>query len=239
MKTPMTTKQEKQTYLSLQEFLSALQENCLLLARHGETDWNSMNVIQGQQDRPLNLTGYKQRRNLFFLLHSVPIARIYTSALQRSIQTAAPISEEKNVPLEIMPDLNEAKLGVLEGENKANFSDEFSEKVYQSFLKDEINTKVPGGGENLRMVDMRVSALVEKFLDSIESSGHTLIAGHRNVNKMIVKNLLGLSIEEGYRVEHEQQCLYIYAPKRKEIFCTKITAPCQNSEVVPGYVEID
>ena len=34
--------------------------------------------------------------------------------------------------------------------------------------------------------------------------------GHRNVNKMILKHILGLSFEEGFRVEQEHQRLYLY-----------------------------
>ncbi len=75
-----------QAYRSLQEFLDRLQENCLLLARHGESDWNAMDLIQGQQDRPLSPVGFKQRKKLFFLLQSVTLARIFTSTLQRSIR---------------------------------------------------------------------------------------------------------------------------------------------------------
>jgi len=71
----------------------------------------------------------------------------------------------------------------------------------------------------------------------VTDSGHTLLVGHRNVNKMIVKNLLGLTIEKGYRVEHENNWLYIYAPQLKEIFHTTITAPHLPIEVAPGYRE--
>ncbi|NQT69630.1 MAG: histidine phosphatase family protein [Desulfobacteraceae bacterium] len=228
-----------QTYNSLQEFLDRLQENCLLLARHGESDWNSIDLIQGQQDRPLSPAGYKQRKNLFFLLQPVTLARIFTSTLQRTIQTAQPISEEKKIPIERMPALNEAKLGVFEGENKTFFSDDFSKKMYQSFLDDEINVMLPGGGENLKMVDMRIAQPVTMFLDAVASSGHTLVVGHRNVNKMIMRNLLGLSLEEGYRVEHKHDCLYVFAPKIRQIFFTRIGNPGTTIEIEPGYKKID
>ena len=228
-----------QTYSSLQEFLDRLQENCLLLARHGESDWNSIGLIQGQQDRPLSPAGYKQRKNLFFLLQPVTIARIFTSTLQRTIQTALPISEEKKIPIERMPALNEAKLGVFEGENKTFFSDAFSKKMYQSFLDDEINVILPGGGENLKMVDMRIAQPVSILLDAVESSGHTLVVGHRNVNKMIIRNLLELSFDEGYLVEHKHNNLYVYAPKTKKIFFTRIGNPGETIKIEPGYKKID
>ena len=125
----MTNEIEKQNYSSLQDFLIELNENCLLLARHGETDWNAMEIIQGQQDRPLNFKGYEQRKNLFFLLNPISVNRIYCSTLQRTIQTALPISMEKNVPLEQKSELNEVKLGIFEGQHKENFSDDFSRKI--------------------------------------------------------------------------------------------------------------
>ena len=228
-----------QTYSSLQEFLDSLQENCLLLARHGESDWNSIGLIQGQQDRPLSPAGYNQRKNLFSLLQPVTLARIFTSALQRTIQTALPISEEKKIPLERMPALNEEKLGVFEGENKTFFSDDFSKKMYQSFLDDEINVMLPGGGENLKMVDMRIAQPVSILLDAVESSGHTLVVGHRNVNKMIIRNLLELSFDEGYQVEHKHNNLYVYAPKIRKIFFTRIGNPGKIIEIEPGYKKID
>jgi probable phosphoglycerate mutase len=229
----------KQAYRSLQEFLDRLQENCLLLARHGESDWNAMDLIQGQQDRPLSTVGFKQRKNLFFLLQPVNLARIFSSTLQRSIQTAIAISEEKRIPLETMPELSEVKLGIFEGESKVSFSDNFSKKIYQAFLDDEINVILPGGGENLKMVDKRIAQPVNIFLDAVENSGHTLVVGHRNVNKMIIRNLLGLSFAKGYRVEHKNSLLYVYAPQKQQIFSIEISNPGELIRIEQGYKEID
>jgi probable phosphoglycerate mutase len=229
----------KQAYRSLQGFLDRLQENCLLLARHGESDWNAMDLIQGQQDRPLSTVGFKQRKNLFFLLQPVNLARIFSSTLQRSIQTAITISEEKRIPLETMPELSEVKLGIFEGESKVSFSDNFSKKIYQAFLDDEINVILPGGGENLKMVDKRIAQPVNIFLDAVENSGHTLVVGHRNVNKMIIRNLLGLSFANGYRVEHKNSLLYVYAPQKQQIFSIEISNPGELIRIEQGYKEID
>lgn len=226
-------------YQSVRQFLDELAENCLLLARHGQTDWNAMNLIQGQQDRQLSTEGFRQRKNLFFALQSVKITRIFTSTLERTIETARPLSKEKGVPIETVSELDEAELGVFEGEHKVNFSDELSRRMYHDFLRDEINVVLPGGAENLKMLDKRILPALEKIMHALTDSGHTLLVGHRNVNKMIVKNLLGLTIKKGYRVEHENNWLYIYAPQRKEIFHTTITAPRLPIEVAPGYREIE
>ena len=91
----------------------------------------------------------------------------------------------------------------------------------------------------LKMVDMRIAQPVTMFLDAVASSGHTLVVGHRNVNKMIMRNLLGLSFEEGYQVEHKHNCLYVYAPKIRQIFFARIGNPGTIIELQPGYKKID
>ena len=228
----------KRFYPSLQDFLTELNENCLLLARHGETDWNAMKIIQGQQDRPLNLTGFEQRKNLFFLLDTVCLNRVICSELQRTIQTALPIGVEKNLRLEKFSELNEVKLGIFEGQHKEEFSDEPTRKCYQKFLDDEVNVVLPGGGESLVMVDNRVQALVKNTVDSVVRSGHVLVVGHRNVNKMIIKNLLGLTVAEGYQVEQKNSWLYVFAPGKVEIFLIEISEPQEAIHVQTGVKRI-
>lgn len=226
-------------YPSLTAFLDELQQNCLLLARHGETDWNALGLIQGQQDRPLSPKGFQQRKKLFFHLQAVPLAKIYCSSLQRTLQTVQPLSEEKGIPIIIIPELNEAKLGVFEGEHKVNFADEHSRIMYQTFLRDEINVILPGGGENLRAVHARIQKPIKEILHSVGHDGHVLVVGHRNVNKMLVQSLLGLDFEAGYRVEHRNHWLYIFAPQSNEIYLMKIQSPAGEVEIASGYDEID
>jgi len=225
-------------YPSIQNFLSTIQESCLLLARHGETDWNSLGLVQGQQDRPLSPVGYQQRKNLFFRLFSVPLHHIFTSSLQRTIQTALPVSEEKGIELEKIVSFNEAKLGVFEGENKLKFSDSFSKNIYNTFLHDEVNIALPGGGENLKMVHERIKKPLKKVLHATKK-GNVLLIAHRNVNKMILKNLLGLTFEEGYCIEHKNDWLYIFFPTSTQLFLVKINGPIGTIEIIPGYETID
>jgi broad specificity phosphatase PhoE len=226
-------------FSSLSDFLDSLDENCILLARHGESDWNASKIIQGQQDRPLSMKGFEQRKNLFFLLQPVSLNRIYCSTLQRTIQTAMPVSMEKKLRLEQRPELNEVKLGIFEGQHKENFSDEFSKNCYQAFLEDEVNIELPGGGESLKTVDKRVLFLVKNILNTAPDTGHVLIVGHRNVNKMIVKNLLGLTVEQGYFVEHKNSWLYVFAPKKSELFLVEIPAPQEPIHIKSGYARIE
>jgi broad specificity phosphatase PhoE len=88
------------------------------------------------------------------------------------------------------------------------------------------------------MVDRRVRNLVANCIDTVASSGHVLVVGHRNVNKMIIKNLMGLSLEEGYQVEHRNSWLYLFTPEKPELFLIKIQDPQEPVQVEPGYEKI-
>lgn len=200
------------------EFLAGLEEHCLLIARHGETDWNAMGLMQGQQDRPLNPKGYQQRLNLFFQLQQVEIARIYTSSLQRSIQTALPLSEEKGIEIIKLKALNEVKLGVFEGTAKTGIDNEILSKMYHAFLKDEIHISLPGGGENLKVAYDRIRAPMLTILNSVQRHGHTLVVSHRNINKLIIKHVLNLSFETAFCVEHLNNWIYVYAPEKDKLY---------------------
>src|SRR5690349_21569903 len=66
----------------------------ILLARHGETDWNREGRWQGHSDQPLNATGLLQAQALARRLAREQIDALYTSDLLRAPQTAAAVDRE-------------------------------------------------------------------------------------------------------------------------------------------------
>lgn len=60
----------------------------LLLARHGETDWNRAGRYQGQASVPLNGTGRAQAARLADVLEHIAYDALYSSDLPRALQTA-------------------------------------------------------------------------------------------------------------------------------------------------------
>jgi broad specificity phosphatase PhoE len=117
--------------------------------------------------------------------------------------------------------LREINLGVLEGELKNRQSTAELTRHYQDFSRDEINYRVPNG-ENLHDVSSRVQDFFDKQSHLLQGQGNYLIMGHRNVNKMVLKFLLGLSFQVGFRVEQEHQRLYFYFRAPQELWSCRM-----------------
>src|ERR687891_2945889 len=87
----------------------------IILARHGETDWNLERRWQGHSDRPLNETGRAQAEALAEQLAGEPIAAIYSSDLMRAHETARIVASRLGRDVVAVPGLRERRFGSWEG----------------------------------------------------------------------------------------------------------------------------
>jgi probable phosphoglycerate mutase len=83
----------------------------ILLARHGETDWNSERRWQGHADRPLNDVGREQARELAESLADRTIDVVYSSDLLRAHETALIVADRLGLPVDVDPGLREVDVG--------------------------------------------------------------------------------------------------------------------------------
>ena len=90
----------------------------LILIRHGETDWNAQQRIQGHLDIPLNRTGLAQAEAIGERFRDVAIDVLVSSDLRRAMQTAAPLCQARQLELLREPRLRERHLGVLQGKTR-------------------------------------------------------------------------------------------------------------------------
>ena len=62
----------------LAEFIRDRAPHCLIVARHGETEWNAERRLQGQQDIPLNSQGRRQALAAARFLRNVSLNHSYS-----------------------------------------------------------------------------------------------------------------------------------------------------------------
>lgn len=160
----------------------------ILLVRHGTTTYNETDHLQGLIDNPLNTKGRDEAGRLAARLKATAIDAMFSSPLQRAVETAAIINRFHNLPLTLVPEFSEIDLGEWEGLNYAQAREQFPE-IHRRWISDP-DFPIPGG-ESFTSVCARTRMGLERILAN--GSRHILIAGHASVNRAILANLLGLS----------------------------------------------
>jgi len=151
----------------------------LYFARHGESEANVLRVISNRGwVHPLTEKGRQQARDLAEKLRVASIARIYTSPLQRAVQTAEILSKILKVEYEITGALREFDCGIAEGRGDA--------EAWQMWQADWDNWHIHQqwdyhveGGESFNDLRNRFLPLVNGLLeDPANSSKNYVLIGH-------------------------------------------------------------
>jgi broad specificity phosphatase PhoE len=91
----------------------------ILLARHGETDWNRDGRFQGHADPPLNDVGRTQAGELAELLGDEALDAVYASDLRRASETAEIVGARLGLAVAYEPGLREIDVGSRQGLTRA------------------------------------------------------------------------------------------------------------------------
>lgn len=88
----------------------------LIITRHGETEENKNNILQGQLGGNLSKKGIEQAKRLASRLQKEKIDKIFSSDLTRAADTAREIYKFHNsIPFELAKELRERYFGILQG----------------------------------------------------------------------------------------------------------------------------
>ncbi len=130
-----------------------------LLIRHGETEWNRAQRIQGQRESELSSAGLAQAEALAAHLSQVKADALVSSDLVRTMRTAAPLARRLGLAVEASPALRERAFGDFEGMTPDQIALSFP-AAYASW-KARVPDFVIPGGESLVGLRLRVKAALE------------------------------------------------------------------------------
>ena len=89
----------------------------IYVIRHGQTNWNVEEIIQGKKDIELNEVGIRQAYEVKEKLNMLNIDLIMCSPLKRTKKTAEIINQDKNLNIIYKKELIERDLGDFEGKD--------------------------------------------------------------------------------------------------------------------------
>ncbi|MCI8925064.1 MAG: histidine phosphatase family protein [Lachnospiraceae bacterium] len=144
----------------------------LYLVRHGETDWNLQNRIQGQTDTPLNEQGRRQAQELAMKLKEKHhISSLYSSRQKRAFETAQVVGRMIGLEPQIRQGLEEISLGKWEGYTWRQVREQFPE-AYQAWYNNR-RYQVPPQGESYQQL---LDRLLPTLADLMEKNGGNVLA---------------------------------------------------------------
>lgn len=211
----------------------------LYLVRHGKTEGGDTKRYYGSIDIPLSEEGKRQVEDASGLISrhiSNPVSSkslsylkyvqssgneavqsswharvsrlsaVYCSGLQRAIRSAEIIAGPHNLGLNVVPDLRERSFGIWEGMTFTEIKESYPAE-FELWAGNPLRYSPPGGESTLAVRDRVVTAL-EKLLDN-HAGDNVAVVAHGGVNRVILCHLLGIPLENIFRIEQDYAAVNI------------------------------
>lgn len=175
----------------------------LIIARHGESEWNARGVWTGTTDVHLTKKGFHQAELLGEKIKDIKIDIAFCSEQIRSYETLEHMLNSSNQPdvdIERSSAINERDYGDFTGKNKWQVKEEVGEERFQAIRRgwDE----PVQGGETLKMVYERsVPFYKSNILPLLTNGENVLVVAHGNSIRSLMKYIESISDEDISKVE--------------------------------------
>ena len=194
----------------------------LILLRHGESEWNALNLFTGWVDVDLTEKGVAEagRAGLLLADSGVLPSVVHTSVMRRAIRTtnlALDVCDRNWIPVRRSWRLNERHYGALQGKNKKQTLEEYGQEQFMLWRRsyDTPPPAIDPDDEYSQMHDARYAALppevrplteclkdvvvrmlpywYDAVVPDLETHGTVMIGAHGNSLRALVKHLDGIS----------------------------------------------
>jgi probable phosphomutase (TIGR03848 family) len=169
-----------------------------LLIRHGENDYVKTGRLPGHIDGiHLNERGQKQAQALGDALKEVPIKALYSSPLERALETAEPIAKARNLTILPEPDLRDADVGKWQGKSIRSLRLTNAWKIVQHSPS---RFQFPEG-ESFPGVQTRITNALERIARRHNKPKDIIVAVfHADPIKLAVAHFIGLPLDQFQRL---------------------------------------
>jgi len=193
-------------------------ETILYLTRHGQTEWNLQQRMQGHLNSPLARSGLQQAGWLRDRLEQTHFDAVYASSSPRALKTAQIITGERPVDIVTQDALREINMGLWEGQQVSDIEQQFPVQFDQFFHAPHLYTPT-GEGESY-------ADLYERSIPAI----NTIIAQHQGQQLLVVTHRITLKVIMSYFLNKQLQDIAEMADLHPTALC-KITLTGDQPEV--------
>ncbi len=211
----------------------------LYLVRHGATEGSEVKRYKGSIDVPMSEKGIAQveKASVFISTEVLKrgsaeatseLAAVYTSPLNRALKSAEIIARPHNLTPVVINDLRERSFGVWEGMSFNEIREQYPE-AFEAWANNPLKYSPVGGESTLEVRDRVINAL-EKIINSHNGEGTVpdlrtkqsgvvesglspaisiAIAAHGGVNRIILCHVIGIPLENIFRIEQDNAAVNI------------------------------
>lgn len=163
----------------------------ILLIRHGINDYVKQHRLAGwTPDVHLNAEGRGQAQALAERLGQAPVAAVYSSPLERTLETAQPLAARLGLPVQILEGVGESRCG--------DWTGQLIEDLNKSELWRQIQMTPSGfrypGGESVLEVQARMVAALDD-LRAAHPGQSVAVVSHADPIKLAVAFYAGLALD--------------------------------------------
>ena len=179
-----------------QVYSDRLTITILLLIRHGENNWVTTNRLAGRTPGVhLNERGQQQTQALSQRLAEQPITAVYSSPLERCIETAQPVADALNLPVQITTGMLEADMGEWQG---AELKELAKLPEWRTVQQNPSSFRFPAGESFVEMQARAIGALEQIRLAHPQEA--VAVFSHSDVIRVCVAHFMGTPLDLFQRI---------------------------------------
>jgi probable phosphoglycerate mutase len=172
----------------------------LLLIRHAENDYYVKGKLPGRLPGiHLNEPGRQKADALAIALNGVPLKAVYSSPLERAIETAQPLASKMGLEIQIHGGLNELDCGDWKGKSVKRLK---KLKAWETVQGDPSNFCFPGG-ESFLAAQQRVCNTLLELSSTLGEEETAACFSHCDIIRLAVAYFLNMPINDFRRVSAE------------------------------------
>jgi probable phosphoglycerate mutase len=176
------------------------------LIRHGQTDFNKRNIIQGSGiNSDLNEQGQAQAKAFYETFKHAAYDHVYTSELNRAIQSVQGFIND-GIPHTALPAFNEINWGIMEGRESSEATAALFAATVSEWQNGNIHHAIEQGETPYDMYQRQAIGL-NKVLSKTEEN-KILICMHGRAIRSFLCLLTQTPLHSMEQWEHSNLCLY-------------------------------
>lgn len=182
----------------------------LYLVRHGKTVGSEVKTYKGSIDIPMSEAGIEQIKNTAGFISNYDkasrLSAVYCSPLSRAVKSAEIIADAYGLTPLISPDLMERHFGIWEGMSYTEIKEKYPEE-FEAWANNPLIYS-PTNGESTLEVRDRIIPALENIISKHNGESIAIVA-HGGVNRIILCHILGVPLENIFRVEQNFGCVSV------------------------------